>query len=94
MGRTLETATQLIQTEEHTLSAFRRALRRQDQIAFDELFINARKHVAAITMAADALPYEIILLAMLLEEHSEVRRLREEVRRLSDRLGQFCDAGD
>lgn len=93
MGRTLQTATQLIQSEEQSLASFRRALRHQDQTSFDELFVNARKHVAAITMAADVLPYETILFAMLLEDHSEIRRLREEVRRLTYSLEALRDAG-
>jgi hypothetical protein len=84
MGRTLATAGQTILTEQSEFSDFRRALRKADQDSFDELFVYARKHVAAIMMAAHALPFESVLLAMLLEEHSENRRLRyqfEEIRR-------------
>jgi hypothetical protein len=76
MGRTLATATQIILDEQKELNQFRRALRRADQQAFDELFAYARQHVAAITMAAHALPFETILLAMLLGERSESRRLK------------------
>ncbi len=84
MGRTLATANQTILTEQSEFSDFRRALRKADQDSFDELFVYARKHVAAVMMAAHALPFESVLLAMLLEEHSENRRLRyefEEIRR-------------
>ncbi len=79
MGRTLATAGQIILSEQANFSGFRRALRRADQESFDELFVYARKHVAAVTMATHALPFESVLLAMLLEEHSENRRLRREV---------------
>jgi hypothetical protein len=78
MGRTLATAGAIILTEQAELNDFRRALRKIDQESLDELFVYARKHVAAITMATHALPFETVLLAMLLEEHSENRRLRRE----------------
>ena len=86
MGRTLATATQIILSEEQALSDFRRALRTPDQQSFDDLFSGARKHVAAITMATHALPFETVLLAMLVSEHSEVRRLCEEISDLHSRL--------
>lgn len=79
MGRTLPTATQIFLQEQESFSRFRRALRRSDQLALDDLFANARQHMAAMAYAAHALPFETILLAMLLEEHKEVMRLREQV---------------
>ena len=86
MGRTLATATQIILDEEQGLTDFRRALRRSDQQSFDELFSNARKNIAAITMASNALPFETVLLAMQVEEHNEVRRLREALFLMSSQL--------
>lgn len=82
MGRTLATATQLLINEQRAFADFRRTLRRADQMAFDDLFSNARKHVAAISMAAHALPFESILLAMLLEEHIQNRLLVQQVEEL------------
>ncbi|HUJ77213.1 MAG TPA: hypothetical protein VL359_20275, partial [bacterium] len=58
---------------------FRRALRRSDQVALDDLFAAARQHLAAAAYAAHALPFETFLLSMLLEEHKEVIRLRHLV---------------
>lgn len=89
MGRTLATANQILLSEQQAFSDFRRALRQVDQRAFDDLFAGARRHVAAIQMAAHALPFETILLAMLLEEHAHNLRLRaqvDELRRKLDRL--------
>jgi hypothetical protein len=77
MGRTLPSATQLILNEQNALARFRRALRREDQRALDDLFRAARYHVAALAYAGHLLPMEMILVAMLLEEHKEVMRLRE-----------------
>jgi hypothetical protein len=39
----------------------------------------AHKHLAAAAYAVHALPFEIFLPAMLLEEHKEVIRLRRQV---------------
>jgi hypothetical protein len=86
MGRTLPSITQAFLQEQESFSRFRRALRRGDQLALDDLFAAAHKHLAAAAYAAHALPFETFLLAMLLEEHKEVLRLRQLV---EDRL----DAG-
>ncbi|MEA3326544.1 MAG: hypothetical protein U9R53_04450 [Chloroflexota bacterium] len=79
MGRTLPSATQLMLKEEAALVRFRRALRRGDQLVFDDLFTAAQKHISATAYAAHALPFETFLMAMLLEEHKEVMRLRRIV---------------
>jgi hypothetical protein len=86
MGRTLPTTTVLIQQEEAAFSGFRRALRRSDQLALDDLFTSARQHLAAAQYAAHALPFEVFLLSMLLEEHKEVMRLRDGYEVLREQL--------
>jgi hypothetical protein len=84
MGRTLPSATQLMHKEEAALARFRRALRRGDQLVFDDLFTAAQKHISAAAYAAHALPFETFLMAMLLEEHKEVMRLRKIVETLKE----------
>jgi hypothetical protein len=79
MGRTLPSITQAFLEEQAAFTRFRRALRRSDQLALDELFAAARQHLAAAAYASYALPIEIFLMAMLLEEHKEVIRLRNLV---------------
>lgn len=86
MGRTLPSITQSLSEEQAAFSRFRRALRRSDQLALDELFVAARQHLAAAAYAANLLPMETFLLAMLLEEHKEVIRLRGQIEALQDRL--------
>lgn len=81
MGRTLPTTTQIILDEQQAVKNFRRALRREDQQIFDELFAHARKHIMAINQANHALPFEAILLAMLVEMMRDVIRLQEQVER-------------
>lgn len=82
MGRTVPSITQAFLQEQESFSRFRRALRRSDQLALDDLFAAARQHLAAAAYASHALPFETLLLAMLLEEHKEVMRLRDRLARL------------
>jgi hypothetical protein len=79
MGRTLPSATQIILNEQESFGRFRRALRRSDQLALDDLFAAARQHTAAAQYASHALPFEVFMLAMLLEEHKQVLKLRQRV---------------
>jgi phage tail protein X len=79
MGRTLASITQAFLDEETAFAKFRRALRRGDQLVLDDLFASARQHLAAAAYASHALPFETILLCMLLEEHKEVIRLRQHM---------------
>jgi len=76
MGRTLPSVTQVFLKEQESFLRFRRALRRSDQKALDDLFAAAHKHLAAAAYASHALPFEVFLLAMLLEEHKQVLRMR------------------
>lgn len=86
MGRTLPSVTQSLSEEQQAFSRFRRALRRSDQLALDELFVAARQHLAAAAYAANALPMETFLLSMLLEEHKQVIHLRDLVETLQSRF--------
>jgi hypothetical protein len=86
MGRTLPSVTQAFLQEQESFTRFRRALRRSDQLALDELFSSAQQHLAAAAYASYALPFETNLLAMLLEEHKEVRRLRQRLDDLEQHL--------
>lgn len=76
MGRTLPSITQAFLQEQEAFIRFRRALRRSDQLALDDLFADARQHLAAAAYAANPLPFETFLLAMLLEEHKRLLHLQ------------------
>jgi hypothetical protein len=76
MGRTVPSITLAFLEEQDSLKRFRRALRKPDQQALDDLLVSARQHLAAAAYAAYPLPLETFLLAMLLEEHKEIMRLR------------------
>lgn len=92
MGRTLASATQLILREQAALAKFRRALRQEDQRAFDDLLRAARYHVAAIAYASHLLPLETMLLAMLIEEHKRVLKLEARLG-LTDDTIERLDSG-
>ena len=47
----------------------------------------ARQHMAAAAYAANLLPMETFLLAMLLEEHKEIIRLRDRLEALQNQVG-------
>jgi hypothetical protein len=79
MGRTLPSITQTFLQEQQSLARFRRALRREDQQALDDLLTASRHHLAAAAYASHLLPFEIMLLAMLVEEHKQVLRLRHKL---------------
>ena len=85
MGRTLPSITQNFIQEEASFARFRRALRRSDQIALDDLFASARQHLAAAAYASHALPFEVFLLSMLLEEHKKVMILNQQMDELLQR---------
>ena len=87
MGRTLPSITQSLSEEQAAFNRFRRALRRSDQLVLDELFVAARQHMAAAAYAANLLPMETFLLAMLLEEHKEIIRLRARLEALQNQVG-------
>ncbi|TAH52583.1 MAG: hypothetical protein EYC68_07385 [Chloroflexota bacterium] len=86
MGHTLPSATQVILNEQAALAQFRRALRQPDQAALDDLFRAARFHVAALANASHLLPFEAMLLAMLMEEHKRVRHLEILLERLLEQI--------
>ena len=84
MGRTTQTMTQLVAQEEAYWAPFRRALRKEDQVIFDQLFAAARHHTAPAHYASHSTPFDSILLAMLLEAMKVVHALAERVRALED----------
>lgn len=82
MGNITPTITDILHMEEANLARFRRALRREDQIALDGLFIAAYKHRAAAAYAGHLLPFETFLLGNQLEVNKEIIKLRADVERL------------
>src|SRR5687768_11532066 len=75
MGRTLPPFSQLIEYERRAWAPFRRALRKDDQVAFDRLFDCAKLHVQAGVYLSRPWPFEVIAMTMLLEHHKRLEQL-------------------
>ena len=82
MGRTLPSATMVFDGEAARWSAFRRALRREDQAIFDDLFLAARLQLAAIAHSTSPAPMEAVLLAMLLDQRRQLEGMKWKLRAL------------
>ncbi len=78
MGRTVAPFTYVLNREKSNLKDFRRALRKEDQEIFDELWEKARKHIQACAYSSFPLPMEGILLSMCIELLKEIRTLHEK----------------
>ena len=76
MDQLLPSVMQTSPLDQDSFNRFRRALRRSDQIVLDDLFASIQKYQAAAACAVNTLPVENLLMAMLLQEHKEVARLR------------------
>jgi tRNA isopentenyl-2-thiomethyl-A-37 hydroxylase MiaE len=91
MGRTNETATQLIRFHQHELAKFFSALRKSDQIAFEDLFALAQFHIAPLAFSGTAEPQTIIYFAMLLEQHKLILIMQKAIKFLLEQQGIESD---
>jgi len=82
MGRTVPTFTNLIDAELSSWSKFRRGLRKEDQEVFDEIFRAAKLHLAENFYAMRAVPFESMMMSILVEQQKRIKRLEEEMKRL------------
>ena len=77
MDRSEQSITQTWMQEERSFSELRRALRSWDQTTLDDLIKGAKKHIEPAGLAAHVLPFEMMLVSMLIEEHKQVIKCRE-----------------
>jgi len=76
MGRTLPTFTRIIDGEIESWSKYKRGLRKEDQEIFDDLFRAARIHLAENFYAIRTIPFESIIISMLIEQRKLIRKLQ------------------
>ena len=76
-----------LQAEEEAWKLFRRALRKEDQEAFDALWRFARYHAAPASMASRPMPFEAALMAMMVA----VERQIMEMEKLEKKRSQDAD---
>ncbi|MCK9225101.1 MAG: hypothetical protein M0R46_15980 [Candidatus Muirbacterium halophilum] len=77
MGRTLLSATMLVNSEKDNWSEFRRALRKEDKEIFDRLFAMAKVHSQAISNSNAPYPLEAILFSILIEQYKEIQQFKK-----------------
>jgi hypothetical protein len=70
--------------QEHQLrwKKFREALRKEDQEILDDLFRAPKIHLAACAYAANPVPFENIVMSMLIEEHKRIIELEKTLSKL------------
>lgn len=74
----MPTIVQTLQAEEQAWKLFRRALRKEDQEAFDALWRFARYHAAPASMASRPMPFEAAIMAMLVALERQLIDLEKE----------------
>ena len=79
MGRNNDTFTLVIDRNKEAWSKFRRALRKEDQLLFDEMWRAPKLHLAAGAFIANETPLETILMSMLLEQYKKIKRLENRL---------------
>ena len=79
MGRTVPTFTNLIDAELSSWTKFSRGLRKEDQEVFDEIFRAAKLHLAENFYAMRAVPFESMMMSILIEQQKAIRKLEKEV---------------
>ncbi len=89
MGKTIPTISQIVQESEVILARFSRVIQPEERHALEELFIKARKHIAAISEANHLLPFEVAQQAMLLEQEKEIIALKEQLAELKQWVAEF-----
>jgi hypothetical protein len=83
MGRTVPTFTNLIDAELASWSKFRRGLRKEDQELFDHIFRAAKMHLAENFYAMRAVPFESMMMSIVIEQQKAIRKLTEEIKNLN-----------
>ncbi len=79
MGRTIPTFTRYLEEEMSTWRDFRRALGKEDRAYFDRLFHLAKRHIAEASYAKRPIPFDALVMCILLEQQKEIEGLKERV---------------
>ena len=80
MGRTVPSFRMLLEDIIIELSVFKRALRGEDKIAFDNLMNKARQHASSCTVTPMLEPMDAVILSILVEQEKEISSLKEALR--------------
>ena len=87
MGRNNDTFTLVVERNKEIWGKFRRALRKEDQLLFDEMWRAPKLHLAAGAFIANEIPLESIFMSMLLEQYRKIKLLEGRVQgRMGERV--------
>ncbi|MBI3110573.1 MAG: hypothetical protein HYZ01_03270 [Ignavibacteriales bacterium] len=86
MGRTVPTFTNIIDSEIVSWSKYRQGLRKEDQELFDEVFRSARRQLAANFYAMRTIPFESIMMSIIVEQGRVMRELKQRLARLEEKV--------
>ncbi len=88
MGKTVPSYRQALEKEITKWKGFRKALRKRDREAFDEMMNACRKYASAGGMATRPVLIEAMLLSILLAQQRSIQETRKEVEQLRERHHQ------
>jgi uncharacterized coiled-coil protein SlyX len=86
MGRTVLPFSEVLAEHQQQFSKFRRALREEDQQAFDALFEQARLHIQAAVYYADPDPAEAFFLSMMIENWKVIDEMQKRLGELEQQM--------
>ena len=78
MGRTVTPFSSVLNREIINLKNFKKALKKEEQEIFDELWERARKHIHSCIISSFPLPMEGILLSICIELFKEIKKLKSQ----------------
>ena len=85
MGKTVETYRIALEDEIRKWNGFAKALRREDQEAFETLMDTCRSYASAGSNAVQPLLFEPMVLSMLLSQQLHLQKLQKELDALKSR---------
>jgi hypothetical protein len=91
MGRTVLPFSQVLSEKQSHFSKFRRALREEDQHAFDALFEQVRIHIQAAVYYADPDPAEAFFLSMMIEHWKMMDGLEKRINELESQIKSIAN---
>ena len=80
MGRTVSPFSHVLESERERWKPFRRALSKEDQVAFDRLFDRAKFHTHAGVYMARSWPMETIVLSICLEHGKMIEEILDKLK--------------
>jgi hypothetical protein len=92
MGRTLPTFNTYLEQEMTQWAPYRRALRKEEKPAFDRLFIFAKRHMAEAAFVARPIPFDAMLISILLEQAKAIEALERRAEAFEKRNAAANDA--